>query len=157
MGHFLYRTFDAERRLLYVGISQRWQARLQRHSSTSPWYQYVEDLTVHYYRDRPSARAAELRALETEAPLWNKDGNTSGGSAVKAYDLERWQKGHRQLMEFYDGKPFPGPLEGEKKAASLAEQECRFEERLEHDMRIWRLMRRLSVLPGEVIADDRAS
>lgn len=157
MGCFLYRAFDAQGQLLYVGIGQQWQARLKKHRSTAPWYWSIEDFSVHWYPDRPSARAAELRALSTEGPLWNKDGNSSGGAAVKAYDLERWQKNHSAVMDYYSGKGLPARLEGEAYAAYLAEMECLFEKRLAHELRLWRMLNRLEVLRGEALTDECAS
>lgn len=140
MGCFLYRAFDAEGQLLYVGVSERWKVRLRQHSSTSPWYQYAEDLTVHRYRDRIQASFAEDRALKAEGPLWNDLGNTSGGEALKAYKLKRWEERGGRLDELASGTP----------ARIETERERQFEEKLEHDLRLGRLMRSLSIIPGEI-------
>jgi hypothetical protein len=73
---FLYRAYDAQGHLLYVGItgcvSQRF---MDGHQHSAPWWMDLAALTVASYPDQESARAAEREAIKKEKPLWNIDGS----------------------------------------------------------------------------------
>lgn len=66
----VYRFFDVEGTLLYVGLSGRLADRLELHRRKD-WWQKVATIAVAHYPDRASAREAELLALEFEAPRFN--------------------------------------------------------------------------------------
>lgn len=67
----LYRHWDEEDNLLYVGISLSAVARLSDHMANSQWASDIAKVTVEYYGSRPAALAAEQKAIETEAPAYN--------------------------------------------------------------------------------------
>ncbi|MFE8011487.1 GIY-YIG nuclease family protein [Streptomyces antibioticus] len=67
----LYRLFDADDELLYVGISKDPAARWKQHQSRTPWWRDVAMRTVEWYDDRPAAEAAERKAIQTESPRYN--------------------------------------------------------------------------------------
>jgi predicted GIY-YIG superfamily endonuclease len=67
---FLYRCFDAEGALLYVGISCQALIRFSQHQSAE-WSDRVAKITIKKYPDRRSASAAELEAIKSEKPLHN--------------------------------------------------------------------------------------
>lgn len=67
----LYRHFDLNGELLYVGITNHPQLRWLQHRETSPWAWLVADTTLHWLPDRAKAAAAERRAIRTERPLFN--------------------------------------------------------------------------------------
>lgn len=68
----LYRHFDKDGRLLYVGISFRAIVRQAAHSNAAPWWDDVATITVERFETRKAAKSAERRAIETEKPLHNK-------------------------------------------------------------------------------------
>lgn len=68
----LYRHFDAEGRLLYVGISLSAVERLKQHVSRSGWSAEIASITVETHADREAAMKAEREAVERERPLYNK-------------------------------------------------------------------------------------
>jgi hypothetical protein len=68
----LYRHFDADGRLLYVGISIQAFGRLCRHQKGSPWWLKIARVTVEQFGSRSAAEDAELRAIKTELPVYNK-------------------------------------------------------------------------------------
>lgn len=70
----LYRHFDADGALLYVGISVDPVARAKSHQAGSPWWEFVSSSDVDWYLTEVDAAAAERRAIAEEAPIFNKAG-----------------------------------------------------------------------------------
>ncbi|MFJ6348634.1 DUF6907 domain-containing protein [Streptomyces sp. NPDC092046] len=71
----LYRLYDADDRLLYIGITknleQRWTGH--RHSATSSkWWPDVVRKVIEWHPSQEAADAAETAAIETEEPLHNR-------------------------------------------------------------------------------------
>lgn len=69
---YLYRAFDSEGSLLYVGISNEWHKRLHAHEKTSEWIEQAEWVKLERYQDRKSVARAEREAIENEDPKYNK-------------------------------------------------------------------------------------
>ena len=67
----LYRHFDADAVLLYVGISLSAVGRLSDHRHTSAWFPQIARVTVEQFPDRASAYEAETAAINNENPLFN--------------------------------------------------------------------------------------
>lgn len=67
----LYRHFDQENRLIYVGISLSTAARLAQHRCNSEWFDKIVKITIERYPDKFTAIAAEIKAIETEKPMFN--------------------------------------------------------------------------------------
>lgn len=79
---FLYRAFDADGQLLYVGIAKDLEVRLKDHSRYSvAWIGQVASLTAEKYPSRRAAHAAESRAIRTEGPIYNIHGSPNAESA----------------------------------------------------------------------------
>lgn len=69
----LYRLFDADDRLLYVGITGNPKRRWQQHALYSDeWWPQVASKTVAWLDSRSEAEAAEKRVIQTEGPLYNR-------------------------------------------------------------------------------------
>lgn len=68
----LYRLFNAENVLLYVGITDNLRIRMSRHAAEQDWWPEVTRRTVALYDDRESADRAETLAIAAEKPLHNK-------------------------------------------------------------------------------------
>ena len=71
----VYRFYDAEDRLLYVGVTSSLGVRFGAHSRRD-WWSDVARNTVEWYDTRAEALAVEMRAIDTEAPLHNVAGGT---------------------------------------------------------------------------------
>ena len=67
----LYRFYDEDDRLLYVGITTQACARWAAHAGDKEWFPTVVRATVEHFADRESAAAAEKAAIRTEKPLHN--------------------------------------------------------------------------------------
>ena len=67
----LYRMFDADDVLLYVGISYVVPARMEWHARYQPWWPQVARRIVEWYGNRDLAEAAEKAAIRAEKPRHN--------------------------------------------------------------------------------------
>jgi predicted GIY-YIG superfamily endonuclease len=67
----LYRFFDKDDRLLYVGISLHAATRASSHKKDKPWWDDVDRMTVVHLATREAAEQAERTAIRTEKPLHN--------------------------------------------------------------------------------------
>ena len=72
----LYRHYDDEGLLLYVGISVDPAVRMKQHESSSPWWRFVAESDIDWYLTETDAAQAERRAIIDEAPIFNKAGAT---------------------------------------------------------------------------------
>lgn len=70
--HYVYRLWDEAGELLYVGISKTLTNRLMQHDSNQPWAHEIASVTGKRYATREKARAAEIDAIQTEHPRYNK-------------------------------------------------------------------------------------
>lgn len=70
--HILYRHFDAEGNLLYVGVSLSSLSRLRAHSHRSSWFRRVARIDLEHFDTRAQALAAESRAIANESPRHNR-------------------------------------------------------------------------------------
>jgi hypothetical protein len=87
----LYRFFDSEGRLLYVGISNTWYQRFHQHEKTSGWFSRVANATFESYDSRDAVEAAELKAIRTENPEFNKAHNPSYETTVDHFGkIKMW-------------------------------------------------------------------
>jgi predicted GIY-YIG superfamily endonuclease len=68
----LYRHYDKDGRLLYVGIARNSVARFWQHGKNSPWFDQVCRVATEIYPSREQAVAAERRAMALENPIYNK-------------------------------------------------------------------------------------
>ena len=67
----LYRFFDADRTLLYVGISDHHRTRANEHRQTAAWQRFAVEKRLTWHIDRAAAADAERNAIERELPLFN--------------------------------------------------------------------------------------
>lgn len=70
----VYRMFNLDGALLYVGISDDPKRRFAQHAHDKGWWYLVVRWTVEWYPDRASAAAEEARAIVDEAPAYNVAG-----------------------------------------------------------------------------------
>jgi len=84
----VYRWFDAEDILLYVGMSDDLATRIYGHSNNSPWMRVVARMSVTRYTTRQEALAAEERAIRKEKPIFNVALNETWEARVRRRDYE---------------------------------------------------------------------
>jgi predicted GIY-YIG superfamily endonuclease/DNA-binding XRE family transcriptional regulator len=83
--HWVYRCYDADGQLLYIGctsdVSHRFRAHRSAKSETSrTLMRRMARYSAEVYPDRASGMAAERRAIAAEHPLLNVRFNREGGA-----------------------------------------------------------------------------
>lgn len=68
----LYRCFDADDRLLYIGATYNLERRTKAHAHRSPWWPQVARVTSESFEFRWQAMTAERAAIVNEKPLHNR-------------------------------------------------------------------------------------
>lgn len=79
----LYKLFDGNGVLLYVGIGFVPERRWASHARTKPWWRSVASKHVEWHPNRGLARAAEREAIQTLKPLHNISEMPSGSPPTK--------------------------------------------------------------------------
>ncbi|WP_435110204.1 GIY-YIG nuclease family protein [Nocardiopsis synnemataformans] len=67
----LYRFFDKDGQLLYVGITERLGQRWLNHAQKKPWWDDVHIQTAEWFPERALAAEAEKLAIRSEHPKYN--------------------------------------------------------------------------------------
>lgn len=80
----LYRHFDAQGRLLYVGISLSPLYRTSQHMDVAEWSFAIARIELQWHDDEDAARAAERVAIRSEGPLFNRQHARSSDEAKNA-------------------------------------------------------------------------
>jgi excinuclease UvrABC nuclease subunit len=68
----LYRFFDADGQLLYIGISINAYQRFKSHMQTQTWIDEVANITLQSYPTRAEVEQAEIEAIRAESPKYNR-------------------------------------------------------------------------------------
>lgn len=84
----LYRMFDKQDRLLYVGISKSALERFAQHRETQNWIWDVVRMEIETHKcTRLEIQARERKAIRQERPVHNK-----AYAGTKAYDGKEWDE-----------------------------------------------------------------
>ncbi len=90
----LYRHFNADGALLYVGISASLLARQASHMLRSHWSRHIATITIERFQTREAALEAEAAAIVAEKPRHNKAGvpvvEDVIDNAAEMEKFERW-------------------------------------------------------------------
>lgn len=84
----LYRFFDDEGVLLYVGITEAPLVRLDGHAAVQPWWHLVATASYEHFPTRAQARDAEVAAIQSEQPAFNVADN---GNRALSERLAGWE------------------------------------------------------------------
>ena len=69
--HVLYRYFDEDGELLYIGITNDPGRRWSQHIATKPWARQISTIRLEAHPDRVAVLAAEREAIQSEHPRYN--------------------------------------------------------------------------------------
>lgn len=94
----LYRHFDREGKLLYVGISFHAFNRLMGHKQAK-WFEQISRVEIENFPDRRSAELAEIKAIREERPIHNisnvpieemtKEDAVAMGLSLKRFEIRK--------------------------------------------------------------------
>lgn len=96
----VYRLYDADGRLLYVGISDAPEVRWKDHERLTDWWHLVVTKDVQWCDNRRLAEAVERKAIETEDPIHNSRHAPSRPGAERASQRALLDDAARLAVEF---------------------------------------------------------
>lgn len=67
----IYRMYDGDNALLYIGYSMNAAVRLNSHSSSAKWFGRVSRIEIERFPSARLARLAEAKAIRNENPEFN--------------------------------------------------------------------------------------
>ncbi|MFD7016092.1 GIY-YIG nuclease family protein [Streptomyces sp. NPDC059928] len=80
----LYRLYDSDDRLLYIGVTKNPPRRFAAHRSDKPWWPNVARREVSWWPTRYEAGRAESAAIWNESPLYNQAGTPADNAKRSA-------------------------------------------------------------------------
>lgn len=99
---YIYRAYDAEGRLLYIGMTNDLVQRIGQHQS-SHWIWDVASITAETYPTRAEASTAECAAIRSEVPRWNVKSSPNG----RQVEADLWAMNPSNPRNFGPRKPPP--------------------------------------------------
>ena len=90
---YMYRIFDAQGRLIYVGSTHNPEARIYSHRQVMWWSGTIHRIKIQVFPNRQAAMDAEREAIQTEHPRWNIN--------LRNWDRPGW--GRQNLKDFIMG------------------------------------------------------
>lgn len=96
--HALYRCFDKDQNLLYIGISSSVLARLSQHSHQSHWFSGLVYVKIEKFASLCDAACAEKNAIKNEHPQFNIIYNKQ--KKIKIKKLSKRQEAIKRVDEF---------------------------------------------------------
>lgn len=106
----LYRLYDGEHDLLYIGISRDPDKRFKAHAHEKNWWHCVEYVDVTWFDSFPDARKAEDAAHLSERPPYNGMGHTGLGwdlPGLKYDDSAEQADVRRRLLAALEAGEYP--------------------------------------------------
>lgn len=77
-GDCVYRMYDKNKQLLYVGKTDNFRNRVNAHKRGSKWFNDVKHVTLDFdFIDREAVTEAEQAAIFNEQPRYNKQSKSS--------------------------------------------------------------------------------
>lgn len=101
----LYRLYDADDRLLYVGITSNPRVRWWTHARDKSWWGEVVRKEVEWFERRKSAEHVEKAEIEGGGPAYNRTFNADWQRELQKEDLRR------SAVEVPVKAPGPDPLD----------------------------------------------
>jgi predicted GIY-YIG superfamily endonuclease len=84
MKQTLYRFYDQDDNLLYVGITKFFEPRLKQHYKNAGWFFDTAFVRLEHFATRREVELAESFAIQTEKPLYNIAKNPEKVQALNA-------------------------------------------------------------------------
>jgi predicted GIY-YIG superfamily endonuclease len=81
---YVYRFFDPDGQLLYVGVTSDPHKRWLQHQRRSPWASLADTVSLEWYAYEDLALIAERRAIRDESPRFNVRSTPQGNAQQRA-------------------------------------------------------------------------
>lgn len=104
----LYRFFNTDGELLYIGIAGNPGRRFEQHDSEKEWAHTIAYSRLEHYASREEAAAAERIAIHNENPRHNIVGNRTRSQPMSEESVTR----HDRMSQVLDAPLQPGSLVG---------------------------------------------
>lgn len=92
--HFVYRCYDRDGNLIYVGCSVAPIQRMEQHRANTWWFDQVERIRYVVYPNKDYALYKEREAIGAENPRWNIKGRNHD-----AFDLADYRDIHCAMAQ----------------------------------------------------------
>lgn len=89
----VYRHYDSDNILLYIGISQDFLSRTFMHKRSAHWWRQIATIKVEHFSAREDAEIAEKLAIIKERPIFNTTYSTD--PLLPQKKITRWHDGIR--------------------------------------------------------------
>lgn len=96
----LYKLYDEEGVLIYVGISNLPHHRWSEHAGSKPWWHEVAERGIEWFDTRVEAELAEAQCISTYRPRYNGDWGIYDRRPI--YGSMNTRKGWEPDQAFYD-------------------------------------------------------
>jgi predicted GIY-YIG superfamily endonuclease len=106
----LYRLYNAEDQLLYVGISWSAMSRLAQHKNEKRWWKTVARVDIEHFATRKQALQAESVAIKNEQPVHNIAGRGSFIDGIEVWEAQRSASGRGSRSRRTMPKTFAGKV-----------------------------------------------
>ncbi len=81
--HIVYRMYDSNNELLYVGCTKNLLARIGSHQSDKEWKYDIKNITLEYFDNRLDALNAESKYQKNENPKYSIPSSIAKKETVK--------------------------------------------------------------------------
>lgn len=75
-AHYVYRVYDHDDQLIYVGCTSNLFVRLSTHQISTWWAYQAKRVVAKVYPDKYYALSVERRIIQDEHPRWNLNGQS---------------------------------------------------------------------------------
>lgn len=100
---YLYRYFNDQNILLYIGISVNALARLAQHKQNQTWVDEVTNIKIEKYETREEVLAIEKYAIQSEKPVFNKIHNKNT-EEIPPISLHKKEYRREEAVEYLNEK-----------------------------------------------------
>lgn len=96
---YVYRHWDVDDRLLYIGITVNLRSRERGHAKSSRWMAFHARTTAVRFASEPTAAKAEWDSIADEQPIFNLDGNDTPEARRRRADYLAENKRAEKYLE----------------------------------------------------------
>lgn len=107
--HVLYRFFNVDGELLYIGITRNPSSRFKSHQHEKSWFSEVTSSTMEHFTSWQELMDAELSAIRRESPKYNIAGTWQPQPPPKSEIRLRQARAQAQSVFGRDANHFQSP------------------------------------------------